>query len=67
MILPKRTVSDKVLPDKQFKFKESRYITLFVVSGSIKKFSSIDCVNTYFSQSIANYLFSIFISIGLKL
>ena len=31
-----------------------------LVSGSIKKLFSIDCVNTYFSQSIVDYLFSRF-------
>ena len=39
----------------QLKLNESRYIALFVVSGSIKKLFSIDCVNIY--------LFSIFFSI----
>ena len=42
------------------KVNKSRYIALFMVSGSIKKFSSIYCVNIYFSQSIFNYRFSIF-------
>ena len=42
------------------KVNESRYIALFVVSGSIKKLFSVDCVNIYFSQSIVNYLFLIF-------
>ena len=37
------------------KVNESRYITLFVFSGSIKKFFSTDCINIY--------LFSIFFSI----
>ena len=37
---------------KQLKINEPRYIALFVVSGSIKKLFSIDCVNIYFSQSI---------------
>ena len=48
------------------KINESRYIALFLVSGSIKKPFSIDCtmevydsVNIDFSQSIVNYLFSI--------
>ena len=36
------------------KVNESRYISLFVFSGSIKKLFSIDCVNIY--------LFSIFFS-----
>ena len=48
------------------KVNESRYITLFVVSGSFKKRFLIDCVNIYFSQSIVYtniYLFSIFFSI----
>ena len=39
------------------KINESLYIALFLVSGSIKKLSSIDCVNIYFSQSIDNYVF----------
>ena len=30
------------------------------VSGSIKDLFSTGCVNIYFSQSIVNYLFSIF-------
>ena len=30
-----------------FIVNESRYIALFVVSGSIKKLFSIDCVNIY--------------------
>ena len=42
-----------------FEIKESQYIALFVVSESIKKSFSIDCVNIYFSQSIVSYLFSI--------
>ena len=42
------------------KVNKSRYIALFLVSGSMKKFLSIDCVYIYFSQSIVNYLFSIF-------
>ena len=41
------------------KINDSRYIALFMVSRCIKKLSSIDCVNIYFSKSIANYLFSI--------
>ena len=48
------------------KVNESRYIALFVVSGSMKKLFSIDCVNIYFSKSVvlANiYIFSIFFSI----
>ena len=45
--------------DINLKINESRYIELFEVSGSIKKFSSINCVNINFSQSIAHYLFSI--------
>ena len=44
---------------KMLKNNESQYIALFVVSGSIQKLFSIDCVNVYFSQSIVNYLFSI--------
>ena len=31
------------------KTDESRYTALFVVSGSIKKFFSIDCVNLFYS------------------
>ena len=48
------------------KVNESRYIALFVVSGSIKKLVLIDFVNTYlfsifFSIVFVNiYLFSIF-------
>ena len=42
------------------KINESRYIALFLASGSIKKLLSIDCVNIYFSQSIHNNAFSIF-------
>ena len=37
-----------------------------MVSGSMKKLLSIDCVNIYFSQSIVNYLLPIFFSIDLK-
>ena len=36
------------------------YIALFVVSRSMKKLFSIDCVNIYYFYSIENYLFSIF-------
>ena len=43
----------------QIKINESQYIALFVVSGSIKKLFPINCVNIYFSQSIANYPFSV--------
>ena len=46
-----------------------RYIKLFVVSGSIKKLFSVDCVKIYHFQSIvfANiYLFSIFFSLDFK-
>ena len=43
----------------QVKIKDSQYIALFMVSRFIKKLSSIDWVNIYFSQSIVNYLFSI--------
>ena len=39
------------------KVNESRYISLFVVNGCIKKLLSIGRVDTYFSQSIVNYLF----------
>ena len=42
------------------KINESLYIELFVVRGSIKKLFSIDCVNGYLSQSIVNYLSSMF-------
>ena len=45
---------------KRIKVNESRCIAFFVVSGSIKKVFSIDCVNIYFSQLIVNYLFLIF-------
>ena len=48
--LQKKTEEQYIL-----KGNESRYIALFVVSGSIKKVFSIDCVNIY--------LFSIFFSI----
>ena len=51
------------------KINEPWYIALFVVSGSIKMLFSIDCVNVYFSQSIAFvniYLFSIFFAIDSK-
>ena len=41
------------------KINEVQYISLFVVSGSIKKLFSIDWVNIYFSQSMVNYLFLI--------
>ena len=41
------------------KINDSWYIALFVISESIKKLFSIDCVNIYFSKSIVNYLFSI--------
>ena len=47
------------------KVNKSWYIALFVVSGSIKKLFSSDCVVIFFSQSIvfANiYLFSIFLN-----
>ena len=54
------------ISEASVKIKESRYIALFLVSGSIKKLFSIDCVKIYFSQSIAYYLFSItFKSVGL--
>ena len=49
------------------KVSESQDIALFVVSGSIKKIFSIDCVKIYFPQSIVNYLFSIMFSIDLKM
>ena len=52
--------------EKTLGSNESRYIALLVVSGCIKKLFSIACVNIYFSQSIVNYLFSIFFSIDLK-
>ena len=49
------------------KVNESQYIALCVVSGSIKKLLSIDCVNIYFSQSIVNYVsFLDIFSIDLK-
>ena len=41
------------------KINESQYITLFVVSVSIKSLFSTDCVNIYFSQSKVSYLFPI--------
>ena len=52
-----KTVSVKFVSCRNvcFKINESRYIVLFVVSGSIKKLISIDYVNIY--------LFSIFFSI----
>ena len=42
------------------KVKESWYITLFMVNRSIKKLFLINCANIYSSQSIVNYLFSLF-------
>ena len=51
---------------KLLKVNESQHITLFVVSGSIKKIFSIDCIKIYFPQSIVNYLFSIMFAIDLK-
>ena len=48
---------------------KSRYIALFVVSGSIKKLYSNNSVNIYLPQSIAFgniYIFSIFSSIGFE-
>ena len=54
---------------KQLKVNESRYIALFVVSGSIKKTFSIDFAIIYFfsiffSKAFANiYIFLIFFSI----
>ena len=47
------------LVNSYLKINESQYIRLFIVSGSMKKLFSIDCVNIYFSQSIVSYLFSI--------
>ena len=48
------------------KINESHYIALFVVSGSIKKFFSMNCVNINFSQSVLKYLFfNKFKSVGL--
>ena len=51
----------------QIKVNLSRYIPLSVSTQA--DFFSVDCVNIYFSQSIVNYLFSIFfnrfISVGL--
>ena len=41
------------------KINESQYIALFVVSGSIKKLFSVDCVNIEFSESPVHCLFSI--------
>ena len=35
------------------KLNESRYIALFVVSGSIKMLFSVDCVNIYLSQQLS--------------
>ena len=46
--------------DAVFQVNESRYNEFFVVSRSIKKLISVDCANIYFSQSIVNYVFSIF-------
>ena len=40
-----------------FKINESQYIAFFAVSGSIKKFFSIDYVNIYLFN---RYLFNIF-------
>ena len=42
------------------KANESRYIALFVVSESMKNLFSNDCVNIYFSQSIALPIFIFF-------
>ena len=39
------------------KIKESWYIALFVVSGSIKKLFPIDCINIEFSESLVHCLF----------
>ena len=50
-----RELSLKCLTKIPFKINESRYVALFVVSGSIKKFLSLDYANTY--------LFLIFFSI----
>ena len=47
------------IPDVSLETKESQLITLFVVSGSIKKFFSIDDANIY--------LFLIFLSIDLDI
>ena len=38
-----------LVPFSSLKVNESRYIELFVFSGSINKFFSIDCVNMYLS------------------
>ena len=56
-----KVVRKQILKAREFtrkdlvKFNESQYIVLFVVSGSIKKLFSIDCLNIYH--------FSIFFSI----
>ena len=42
------------------KVNESRYIALFVVSGSIKKLSLIDFVNAYFSSIFFSIVFAKF-------
>ena len=49
------------------KVNESQYVALSVVSGSIKKLFSIDCVNIYFSQSIIFFqsFYNTFKSVGL--
>ena len=56
-LLPKQWLQRK--QQQALKINESQYIALFMVSRSIKKLFSIDCVNIYLSQSIVNYLFSI--------
>ena len=54
-------MNNELIGDKfiLIKVNKSGYIALFVVSGSIKKLFSIDCVNIYFSQAI------VFAKIGL--
>ena len=59
----KSTRSQKFYKIGVLKVNKSQYIALFVVSGSIKK---LDCLNIYFSRLTLHYLFSIFLSIVLK-
>ena len=48
----KQITGDPRIAKQLLKINEPRYIALFMVSGSIKKLVSIDCVNIYLSQSI---------------
>ena len=44
-------------------FNESQYIALFVVSGSIKKLSSIDCVNIFWYVLFVIAFINVFIKV----